>query len=82
MNPGNQATYYAQLPLMGTAKERMPPEARREPPPHVQPRGRIQERTAWSLLWEHLEGHDIGSQVGLHPVLAGLRVNLNRFLRA
>jgi len=35
-----------------------------------------------ALLWEHLEGHDIGSQVGLHPVFAGLRVNLNRFLRA
>ena len=35
-----------------------------------------------TLLWEHLEGHDIGSQVGLHPVLAGLRVNLDRFLPA
>lgn len=43
-------------------------------------RPRIHERTAsGTLLWEHLEGHDIGSQVGLHQVLAGLRVNLDRF---
>ena len=51
--------------------------------PNVRSRPRIQDRTAsWTLLWEHLDGHDIGSQVGLHPVFAGLRVNLNRFLRA
>ena len=43
---------------------------------------RLSNRAGRALLPKHLEGNDIGSQVGLHPVLAGLRVNFDRFLRA
>lgn len=35
-----------------------------------------------TLSWEHLEGDDVGPQVGLHTVLTLLIVNFDRFRRS